>query len=89
MGLLDAFDTIADGTDIARSKPNPEAFLVAAKRICLDPSEYIVIEDAFVGIDAAIAGGFLPIAIDDARNHKGAAHRIDSLGQLLKLPELR
>ena len=89
VGLLDAFDAIADGTDIAHSKPNPEVFLVAAKRIGLDPSECIVVEDAFAGIDAAIAGGFLPVAIGDARNHKGAKHRIESLGQLLSLPEIR
>ena len=37
-GLTDAFDAIADGTDITRSKPDPEVFLCAAKRLATLPA---------------------------------------------------
>ena len=85
VGLINAFDAIADGTDIKNSKPDPEVFLIAAQRINLEPSECIVVEDAFAGIDAAIAGGFIPVAIGDACAHKGAKYKLKVLSDLLKI----
>ena len=85
VGLLNAFNAIADGTDIKNSKPDPEVFLIAAKRIGLDPKECIVVEDAFAGIDAAVAGGFIPVAIGDACAHQKAKYKIAILSDLLKI----
>ena len=85
VGLINAFDAIADGTDIKNSKPDPEVFLIAAKRINLDPKDCIVVEDAFAGIDAAVRGGFVPVAIGDACAHKKAKYRITVLSDLLKI----
>lgn len=85
VGLLNAFNAIADGTDIKNSKPDPEVFLIAAQRIGLEPKECIVVEDAFAGIDAAVAGGFVPVAIGDACAHKKAKYRITVLSDLLKI----
>ena len=79
IGLLNAFDAIADGTDIKNSKPDPEVFLIAAQRIGLEPKECIVVEDAFAGIDAAVAGGFIPVALGDACAHKNAKYKITVL----------
>ena len=87
VGLINAFDAIADGTDIKNSKPDPEVFLIAAKRINLDPKDCIVVEDAFAGIDAAVRGGFVPVAIGDACAHKKAKYRITVLSDLLKIVE--
>ena len=85
VGLLNAFNAIADGTDIKNSKPDPEVFLIAAQRIGLEPKECIVVEDAFAGIDAAVAGGFIPVAIGDACAHKNAKYKITVLSDLLKI----
>lgn len=82
VGLMGEFDAIADGNDIRRSKPDPEVFLVAAKRIGLAPVDCIVVEDALAGIDAAVAGGFFPVAIGDAVKHPGAKIRIQKLSDL-------
>lgn len=65
--LTPYFDAIADGTMIAHSKPDPEVFLLAAKKLGLSPSECVVVEDAFAGIEAAKNGGFLAVAVGDAR----------------------
>ena len=89
VGLLTFFDAIADGSDITRSKPDPEVFLLAAERLGLDPKECVVVEDALAGIDAAIAGGFLPVAIGDATKHRGAKRVLSAFGDLLHLPELK
>ena len=58
LGLCGFFDAVADGNDITRSKPDPEVFLLAAKRLTLEPRECLVVEDALSGVEAGHAGGF-------------------------------
>lgn len=83
VGMINDFDAIADGNDIKKSKPDPEVFLVAAGRIGLAPHECIVVEDALAGIDAAVSGGFFPVAIGDAVKHPGAMAKIGKLSDIL------
>lgn len=49
--------------DVQRGKPDPEAFLLAAKRLGVQPEQCVVIEDAPVGIEAARAAGMRVIAV--------------------------
>ena len=68
IGLNNFFDAVADGTDITRSKPDPEVFLLAAQKLGLDPADCAVVEDAKAGIEAAKAGGMAALALfGDAR----------------------
>ena len=85
IGLLEAFDAIADGTDITRSKPHPDVFLVAAERLGVCPSACAVVEDANSGIVAAKQAGMLAIAIGEARKSANADMRINHLSDLLKI----
>ena len=85
VGLLHEFDAISDGTNITKSKPDPEVFLKAAEMIKLPPHDCLVIEDAFAGIDAANAGGFISVAIGDAVNHKSTKYKINKLSDILKI----
>ena len=48
---------IADGNSVEHPKPAPDLFLYAADLIGLKPSQCVVVEDAAVGIEAAIAAG--------------------------------
>ncbi|MBQ7995231.1 MAG: beta-phosphoglucomutase [Bacilli bacterium] len=89
VGLLNAFDAIADGEDIKKSKPDPEVFLVAAKRLGLNPTNCVVVEDAFAGIEAAIAGGFLPVAIGDATNCQSVEYKLNKLSDILMFDFLK
>lgn len=82
------FDAVSDGTNITRSKPDPEVFLKAAQFIGLTPGDCAVVEDATAGIDAAIAGGFTSIGIGDAAAYEKTEIRISKLSDLLLLPEL-
>ncbi|TAG10669.1 MAG: beta-phosphoglucomutase [Verrucomicrobia bacterium] len=68
IGLADAFDAVADGNDITRSKPHPEVFLLAAERLGVDPEACLVVEDAEAGVSAALAAGMHCLAV-------GAAHQ--------------
>ena len=81
--LLAAFDGIADGNDITRSKPDPEVFLKAAATVGADPAHCAVIEDAEAGLQAAKRGGMLPVAIGSAANSPLAAITLGSFSDLL------
>ncbi len=59
-GLL---DVVVDGYDITNSKPDPEAFLLAARRLALPPAECLVVEDAVAGIVAANRAGMRSLGV--------------------------
>lgn len=63
--LIDQFDTIIDGTNVTKAKPNPEVFLKAAERLKMKPEDCIVFEDALAGIQAANTAGMISIGIGD------------------------
>ena len=79
------FDAIADGTDISHSKPDPEVFVKAAQFVNTDPAHCAVVEDAFAGLEAAVGGGMLPVAIGSAVESPLAVHKLTTFGDLLKL----
>lgn len=79
------FDAVSDGTNITRSKPDPEVFLKAAQFMDLEPADCAVVEDAVAGIDAANAGGFFSIGIGDAAGYEKTGRAIQRLGELLML----
>ena len=66
IGLGGFFDTVADGNDITRSKPEPQVFELASARLGFGPEECLVVEDALSGIEAARAGGFDCVSIGSA-----------------------
>lgn len=85
IGLVDYFDAISDGTNITKSKPDPEVFLKAADMVEEKPQNCLVVEDAAAGIDAACAGGFLSAGIGDAAAHEGVTYPIRTFGELLSI----
>jgi len=80
--LLDDFDAIVDGNDVSTAKPDPEVFLIAAKRLGKEPKDCIVIEDAFAGVQAANSAGMTSIAIGDPEVLKGADYNLKSTKEL-------
>ena len=68
IGLWGAFDAVADGTDIAKSKPDPEVFLVAAAKLGLPADRCVVVEDAYAGIAAGKAAGMKTVGVGTAQN---------------------
>lgn len=72
IGLRDYFDAIADGTQITKSKPDPEVFLLAAKKLDINPKECLVVEDADAGVEAALAGNMKVLAVGYASKNKKA-----------------
>lgn len=83
--LENAFDAIADGTDIQNSKPDPEVFLVAARKLQVNSEDCIVVEDAVAGIQAAKAGNMTAVAVGDAKNSSLADYRVDDMMQITEI----
>ncbi|MDP4599803.1 MAG: beta-phosphoglucomutase [Polaribacter sp.] len=67
VGLAHFFDVIVDGNNVTKAKPDPEVFLMAAKKMNLSPSNCIVFEDAVAGIEAANAANMISIGIGDKK----------------------
>ena len=57
------FDAVVGAHDVARGKPHPDLFLLAAQRMGVDPAECLVFEDAPHGIEAARRAGMKAVAI--------------------------
>lgn len=64
-GIIDYFDAIATGDMVEHGKPAPDIFLLAAKKIGLEPKECYVFEDSYNGIRAAHTGGFYAVMVPD------------------------
>jgi HAD superfamily hydrolase (TIGR01509 family) len=63
LNLLERFDAMVCAGDYAKSKPDPEAFLLAAAKLGVTPELCLVFEDTEMGIQAAKAAGMASIKV--------------------------
>lgn len=63
LNLTACFDTVVTGADIAKAKPDPEIFLLAARRLRVPAFHCLVFEDAVSGIAAALAARMKPVGV--------------------------
>lgn len=63
LDLLDRFDTLVCAGEYQRSKPDPEAFLLAASRLGVAPEWCLVFEDTDMGIQSATAAGMASVKV--------------------------
>ncbi len=57
LGLRRKFDAIASAEEVKKGKPEPDLFLLAAKRLSVAPEDCLVIEDGVSGMIAAKRAG--------------------------------
>jgi HAD superfamily hydrolase (TIGR01509 family) len=65
--LAGLFDAEVTGDEVARGKPAPDIFLLAAERLGIEPAECLVLEDAPAGVQAAAAAGMRAICVPHVR----------------------
>ncbi len=65
--LLPFFDSIVDGNNVTKAKPDPEVFLIAAENLGVPSNKCVVFEDAVAGIQAANAAHMISIGIGDQK----------------------
>ncbi|MBD5462957.1 MAG: beta-phosphoglucomutase [Lachnospiraceae bacterium] len=83
--ITEYFDAVSDGTNIKKSKPDPEVFLKAAFFLDLKPEECVVVEDADAGIAAAKTGNMEAIGIGANVMDKRMDYHIQNMNELLKI----
>lgn len=83
--LESAFDKVADGTMIKRTKPDPEVFQLAAKLLGAPCGQCLVVEDALAGIQAAKAAGMKAAAYGEVRNDHVADYDLAHFSDLKKI----
>ncbi len=62
-GLIDLFDIIITPRLVAKGKPAPDMFLLAAERMGLSPADCLVLEDGNSGLKAAEAAGMQAVFV--------------------------
>ncbi|KAL3522175.1 hypothetical protein ACH5RR_015009 [Cinchona calisaya] len=62
-GWKECFSVIIGGDEVTNGKPSPEIFLEAARRLNIDPSSCLVIEDSLPGVTAGKAAGMHVVAV--------------------------
>ena len=70
--LRDAFPLIVDGSQVRNGKPDPEVFLLTARKLGVLPEECLVFEDSEVGVVAAKRAGMICVAV---RNQGAQTHQ--------------
>ncbi len=64
-GLLPGFGAVATGDEVARGKPAPDLFLLAAQRLGIAPVGCLALEDSAAGVQAAHAAGMTVVMVPD------------------------
>lgn len=72
--LTKHFQAFVDGNMKLPRKPAPDAFLLAAKMLGVDPCDCIVFEDSLAGIEAACNAGMPVVAVGGIRSDKAVLH---------------
>ena len=85
LGLENYFDAISDGTNISKSKPDPEVFLKSAEFVNESPGDCLVVEDAKAGIEATYRGGFKSAGLGEAIEHPRVTYKLNSFKDLLNI----
>jgi HAD superfamily hydrolase (TIGR01509 family) len=94
--LRHRFEMVITADDISRGKPDPEIYLLAARRFGVEPAEVLVLEDSQNGCRAGVAAGAYTVAVPsehtEGHDYTGAAFVAQSLAdprirQVLSLPE--
>jgi HAD superfamily hydrolase (TIGR01509 family) len=84
------FPVTVTGDDVARAKPDPEPYLLAAKLLDADPEQCVALEDSPNGVASATSAGCLVVAVPTLLPIPPAARRlvVPSLSEI-KLATLR
>ncbi|GAA4810937.1 beta-phosphoglucomutase [Litoribaculum gwangyangense] len=82
VNLLHRFLGIVDGNSVSKAKPDPEVFLIGAKKLNLPPEKCIVFEDAIAGIEAANKANMISIGVGDKKTLNKANYNFNNLTEI-------
>ena len=64
-GLREFFSAVVTWDMVEHSKPEPDIYLLACRKLSAEPSQTYAIEDSPNGIRAAHAAGMMPLMVPD------------------------
>ncbi len=67
VGVLDHFEHLTSGQEVANGKPHPDIYLLAIKKLGLSVEQCIAFEDSEPGASAAIAAGLKVVVVPDLK----------------------
>lgn len=73
LGITELFDAIVTGEDIQHAKPNPEIFLLGAKKLKMPAFHCVVFEDAKAGIEGAKAAKMKTVGVGNREETEAIA----------------
>lgn len=82
VGLLSYFDSIVDGNNVTKAKPDPEVFLIASKNLGVVANKCVVFEDAVAGIQAANLADMTSIGIGDPKTLREANYNFTDFTEI-------
>lgn len=65
LNIIEYFDAITTGCIDIKGKPEPDVYLVTAKKLNINPEDCLVFEDLCVGIQAGASAGMKTCAVKD------------------------
>ena len=83
-GLKGYFTVIVDGSQITRSKPDPQVFQKAADALGVGYANCVVVEDAVSGVQAALALGCQVAAVGRAAQSEGVTYPLKKPDDLIR-----
>ena len=90
LGLLNRFDRICTGYDVAKGKPEPDIYLYGAACLGLEPENCLAIEDSPAGVLSAYRAGCMTVMVPDMDQPDGETQsrlfaKADSLVDVMEL----
>jgi beta-phosphoglucomutase family hydrolase len=70
LGLLQTFAVRVLGEDVQQGKPNPEPFLLGAKKLGLEPAQCVAFEDSLAGVQSASTAGCFVVGVKSWQTEK-------------------
>ena len=68
--LQSIFACVSCGDEVQNGKPAPDCFREAAKKLRLEATECLAIEDAPAGVESAVAAGMRVAVVPSLRDHQ-------------------
>lgn len=77
LGIRQCFDALLTSELVSRGKPHPDIFLVAARKLNVEPSDCVVFEDSLIGTQAGKAAGMQVICVPSGQHRQEIAQLAD------------
>lgn len=77
--LRPKFDAIITDAMVERSKPDPQGYLIAAEKLGVDPSDCVVFEDSFAGLEAGRRAGAYVVALATTNPRESLYEKADEV----------